>query len=257
MMTATATDQLGPTKRGDLLIEARGVTKSYKLKEQTVHALAGVDVDIYLGEYLSIMGPSGSGKSTLFNMIGALDRPTAGTVKIGPMDLTKLTSRQLAHVRCHYIGYILQAYNLIASLTALRNVSLPAIFTGVSTEEAEAAAAKVLERVGLGDRMDHRPDELSGGQQQRVAIARALVNDPAIILADEPTANLDFKTGASIIELLKKLSVEDHVTIITATHDHKMLANSDRVLWMRDGKVEKLSRRDELEIEEGGLEDLH
>jgi len=254
-MTTAQTEQTRNLKRGDLLITARGVKKAYKLKEQTVYALAGIDLDIFLGEYLSIMGPSGSGKSTLFNMIGALDRPSAGTVTIGPMDLTKLTQRQLAHVRCNYIGYIFQAYNLVSSLTALRNVALPRIFTGVSDEEAEAAATRVLERVGLGDRITHRPDELSGGQQQRVAIARALVNDPAIILADEPTANLDFKTGATIIELLKELSVEDQVTVITATHDHKMLANSDRVVWMRDGQVEKVSRRDELDIQLGEVDE--
>jgi putative ABC transport system ATP-binding protein len=252
-MTAIDTATTASGRRGSLLIRARGVRKQFKLKDQVVNAIDGVDLDIFLGEYLSIMGPSGSGKSTLFNMIGALDRPTGGSVQIGPMELTKLSSRQLAHVRCNYIGYIFQAYNLIWSLTALRNVALPAIFTGITTEEAEAKAQKVLERVGLGHRLEHRPDELSGGQQQRVAIARALVNEPAILLADEPTANLDFKTGASIIELLKGLSVEDNVTVITATHDHKMLANSDRVVWMRDGRIEKVSLREELQIEEGEL----
>lgn len=236
-----------------LLIHTEGVSRIYRLRGETVYAVRDVSIDIFAGEYLSIMGKSGSGKTTLFNMIGALDRPSEGTVRIGPMDLTKLTSRQLAYVRCHYIGYIFQAYNLVPALTALRNVALPAIFTGASTGQAERAAAKVLERVGLSHRLDHRPDQLSGGQQQRVAIARALVNDPAILLADEPTANLDFKTGEEVIALLKQLSVEQGVTIITATHDHKMLADSDRVIWMHDGRVDRVSNREDLRIEEGSM----
>lgn len=254
MATATA-DMVGmdQVKLGEVLIRVRGVSKVYKLKRETVYALRGIDLDVYRGEYLSIMGPSGSGKSTLFNIIGALDHPTTGTVEIGPLRLTELSSRQLAFVRCRYIGYIFQAYNLIPSLTALRNVALPRIFSGASDEEALEAARKVLELVGLGHRLDHRPDELSGGQQQRVAIARALVNDPAIILADEPTANLDFKTGSDIINLLKQLTVERGVTVITATHDHKMLANSDRVVWIRDGQIERVQRREELDIQVGAV----
>jgi len=236
-----------------VLIRVRGVSKVYELRGGTVHALSDVNLDVMRGEYLSVMGPSGSGKSTLFNMIGALDVPSSGSVQIGPLDLTQLSSRQLAYVRCNYIGYIFQSYNLIPSLSALRNVALPRVFTGASTHEAGEAAARVLEQVGLGDRLDHRPDQLSGGQQQRVAIARALVNDPAIVLADEPTGNLDLKTGADIIAILKSLSVERGVTVITATHDHKMLSNSDRVLWMRDGQVDHIDRREDLDIQEGGL----
>jgi putative ABC transport system ATP-binding protein len=236
-----------------ILIRVRGVSKIYELRGETVHALSDISVDVYRGEYLSVMGPSGSGKSTLFNMIGALDVPSAGSVTIGPLDLTQLSSRQLAYVRCNYLGYIFQSYNLLPSLSALRNVALPRIFTGASSREADEAAAAVLERVGLGDRLDHRPDQLSGGQQQRVAIARALVNDPAIMLADEPTGNLDLKTGADIIGILKGLSVERGVTVITATHDHKMLSNSDRVLWMRDGQVDRIDLRADLDIQEGGL----
>ncbi len=247
------TDTTDNIKKGDVLITVREVSKVYNLRRETVYALKDIALDVYRSEYLSIMGPSGSGKSTLFNIIGALDHPTTGTVKIGPLDLTELSSRQLAYVRCAYIGYIFQAYNLVPSLTALRNVALPRVFAGASEHEAEAAATGVLEMVGLGHRLDHRPDELSGGQQQRVAIARALVNDPAIILADEPTANLDFKTGSDIIALLKELSVTKGVTVITATHDHKMLANSDRVLWIRDGQVDKIQRREEMDIEVGSL----
>jgi putative ABC transport system ATP-binding protein len=238
---------------GEVLIRVRDMSKIYRLKGEVVYALKDVDVDIIQGEYLSIMGPSGSGKSTLFNMIGALDRPSQGTVNIGPLDLPRLSSRQLAYVRSAYIGYIFQAYNLIPSLTATMNVALPGVFGGRPVTEAEEAAHKVLENVGLGDRLDHKPGELSGGQQQRVAIARALINEPAIILADEPTANLDFKTGADIIDLLKRLSVEQGVTVITATHDHKMLSNSDRVLWIRDGQVERIDRREDLDIEEGAV----
>jgi len=239
--------------RGDVLISVRNVSKVFKLRRNEVYALRNVSVEVFSGEYLSIMGPSGSGKTTFFNMVGALDVPSSGQVAIGPMDLTRLTGRQLAYVRCNYIGYIFQSYNLIPSLTAQRNVALPRVFRGASTDEAMDAAKCWLQRVGLGDRLGHRPDELSGGQQQRTAIARALVNDPVIILADEPTGNLDLKTGADIIALLKNLSVEEGVTVITATHDHKMLANSDRVLWMRDGEIERLDRREDLHIEEGEI----
>ena len=242
-----------PDASDGVLIRVRGVSKVYELRGGTVHALSDVNLDVMRGEYLSVMGPSGSGKSTLFNMIGALDVPSSGSVTIGPLDLTQLSSRQLAYVRCNYIGYIFQSYNLIPSLSALRNVALPRVFTGASTNEAGEAAAAVLKQVGLGDRLDHRPDQLSGGQQQRVAIARALVNDPAIMLADEPTGNLDLKTGADIIAILKSLSVERGVTVITATHDHKMLSNSDRVLWMRDGQVDRIDLRADLDIQEGGL----
>jgi putative ABC transport system ATP-binding protein len=223
------------------------------LHRELVYALRDVDLDVASGEYVSIMGPSGSGKSTLFNIVGALDRPSSGSVSIGPLDLTRLSSRKLAYVRCTHLGYVVQASHLIPSLSALKNVALPRIFAGASTVEADGAAARRLEQVGLGHRLEHRPGELSGGQQQRVAIARALVNNPSIILADEPTANLDLHTGAEIIEILEGLSVEHGVTIITATHDHKMLKNSDRVVHIRDGRVEKIQSRDELDIREGKI----
>ncbi len=254
--TNAALHAASDVRLGETLISARGISKRFALRGEEVYALRDVSVDIFRGEYLSIMGPSGSGKTTLFNMIGALDTPTDGIVKIGPLDLTRLSRSQLAYVRNHYIGYIFQAYNLIWSLDAVHNVSLPAVFSGLPLHEANAKAVDCLTLVGLEHRLDHRPDELSGGQQQRVAIARALINDPAIILADEPTANLDFKTGADIIAMLKKLSVERGVTIITATHDHKMLANSDRILWIRDGRVDRLDRREDIQIEEGGIETI-
>ncbi len=212
----------------ETLVTVTDVVKTFPLKgrgreTQEVRALDRVNLTVYRGEYLSIMGPSGSGKSTLFNIIGALDVPTSGDVRIGDLSLPTLTSKQLAYVRGQHLGYVFQAYNLIPSLTALRNVALPRIFAGHPPAAAEAAAAARLEQVGLGHRLTHRPDELSGGQQQRVAIARALVNDPALILADEPTANLDLTTGAQIIEILKNLTQTAGVTVISATHDHQML----------------------------------
>ena len=253
--TASDLDQ-GPTQiaRGQRLIHVTDVAKVYELKRETVYALNGVSLEVFRGEYLSIMGPSGSGKSTLFNIVGALDKPSEGDVKIGPLSLPRLSSRELAYVRCNYIGYVFQAYNLIPSLTAVKNVSLPAVFQGLTPDEADERAATRLKQVGLGHRLDHRPGELSGGQQQRVAIARALVNDPTIILADEPTANLDLHTGAEIIDIFKNLTRDEGVTMICTTHDHKMLANSDRVVWIRDGKVEKIKTASEIDIAEGTIE---
>ncbi len=235
------------------LIEVRELNKTFNLGKITVKALVDVALDIYPGEYLSIMGPSGSGKSTLFNMLGALDRPTSGKVQVAGVDLTALTSRQLAYFRGNHIGYVFQSYNLIPAYSATENVALPLLFCGKKRPEAVSRARQVLESVGLGHRMDHRPDELSGGQQQRVAIARALANSPAIILADEPTANLDLKTGEEIIELLQKLCKESETTIITATHDHKMLAASDRIVWMRDGQVSKIQSASEAKVRVGSV----
>ena len=238
----------------DVLIHIRGLNKEFHLGGSTVHALRDVALDIYRGEYLSIMGPSGSGKSTLFNMIGGLERPTSGEVKVAELDLTKLSSRQLAYLRGNHIGYVFQAYYLLPAYSAVANVTMPLLFSGRSHEQAVARAKEVLERVGLGHRFEHRPDELSGGQQQRVAIARALANDPAIILADEPTGNLDLHTGGEIIHLLHQLSKEDGVTVVTATHDHKMLDVSDRIVWIKDGAIDKIQRRDEVDIRLGSVE---
>jgi putative ABC transport system ATP-binding protein len=239
---------------GDILISARGLSKVYHMGGNEIHALREVSVDIYRGEYMSVMGPSGSGKSTLFNMIGALDKPSGGTVTIGGVDLTRLTSRQRAYIRNAHIGYIFQAYNLIYSLTGLYNVMLPLLFAGLDQSAASRRATEVLQEVGLGDRLNHRPDELSGGQQQRVAIARALANSPTIILADEPTANLDLNTGEEIITLLRKLCDDHGVTVITATHDYKMLDKSDRILWIKDGGVDRLENRQDLHIRVGKVE---
>ena len=238
----------------DVLIKIRGVNKEFRLARTVVHALKNITLDVYRGEYLSVMGPSGSGKSTLFNMIGALDKPTSGEVEVAGVRLTELTPRQLAHFRGNHIGYVFQAYNLLPAYDAVTNVSMPLLFSGRSPEDAAERAKEVLRLVGLGDRIDHKPDELSGGQQQRVAIARALANDPAIILADEPTANLDLHTGEEIINLLGGLSKELGVTVVSATHDHKMLAASDRILWIKDGAVDRLERREDLDIRVGKVE---
>ena len=238
----------------DVVVETINLKKYYFLRGETVKALDGVNLTVKKGEYLSIMGPSGSGKTTLFNMIGALDKPSEGEVYVEGMNLLSLKKNQLAWFRCHYIGYIFQTFNLIPVLTALENVALPMVFAGVGKKEREEKALKLLEAVGLKDRAKHRPTELSGGQQQRVAIARALANDPALILADEPTGNLDLTTGLNIIHLLKKLSTEKNTTIITATHDPKMIDVSDRIVWIRDGKIEKIKRRDEIKVETGAVE---
>jgi len=235
------------------IVRVSGVTKVFKLRKHNVEALRGVDLKIYAGEYLSIMGPSGSGKSTLFNMIGGLDKPTSGKVFIDEVDIAQLDAYELAWLRCRKIGYIFQTFNLIQVMTALENVTLPMIFAGMHNDAAVEKGLELLEVVGLGDRFQHKPSELSGGQQQRVAIARAMANDPAIILADEPTGNLDLTTGEEIIELLKRLSEEKSVTVISATHDFKMLSVSDRVVWIRDGRIDKVEEREQLSISVGEI----
>ena len=239
----------------DAVIRAIGVRRYYQRGDNVTKALDGIDLTIYRGEYFSIMGPSGSGKSTLFNMIGGIDSPTEGMVFIDEIDVAQLDSFELAWMRCHKIGYIFQSYNILPVLTALENVTLPMLFAGLTPDEARDKAAGILTRVGLGNRIFHRPYELSGGQQQRVAVARAIANSPVIILADEPTANLDVKTGREMIELLVQLQKEDRVTVIAATHDHKMLDVSDRILWIRDGKLARLEERKNLKIQIGEIGD--
>jgi putative ABC transport system ATP-binding protein len=236
------------------IVRVSNVTKSFKLGKVEVQALKGVDLKIARGEYVSIMGPSGSGKSTLFNMIGGLDKPSSGKVFIDEVDIAQLDAYELAWLRCRKIGYIFQTFNIIQVMTALENVTLPMIFAGMAGDAAVQKGMALLEQVGLGERHSHKPSELSGGQQQRVAIARALANDPAIVLADEPTGNLDLTTGEDIIALLKRLSRERQVTVISATHDIKMLNVSDRVVWIRDGRIDKIEARDELSISVGQIE---
>lgn len=235
------------------IVRVIAVTKQFRMGKVDVQALKGVDLEIFAGEYISIMGPSGSGKSTLFNMIGGLDKPSEGKVFIDEVDISQLDAYELAWLRNRKIGYIFQTFNIIPVMTALENVTLPMTFAGMNSDAATEKGIELLRLVGLGDRFQHKPLELSGGQQQRVAIARSLANDPAIVLADEPTGNLDLVTGEEIIELLRMLSAERGVTIISATHDHKMLAVSDRVVWIRDGRVDKIERREELNISVGAI----
>lgn len=237
----------------DIVIRTEGVVKEYRMGNNVLQALKGIDLEIERGEYISLMGPSGSGKSTLFNMIGALDKASRGSVFIDGEDMSKLHPFEVAWLRCNRIGYIFQSYNLISVMSALENVTLPMIFAGLDEKTRNKKASTLLEGVGLGDRIDHKPDELSGGQRQRVAIARAFANDPSIILADEPTANLDLVTGREIINLLKELNNQRNVTVISATHDLKMLDVSDRVVYIRDGLVERIRNRDEIDIQIGGV----
>ena len=236
------------------IVRTQDVRRTYVMGNEQVHALRGISMTIYAGEYISIMGPSGSGKSTFFNMVGGLDKPTTGEVYIDEVNIAQLDVYELAWLRCRKIGYIFQTFNLIPVMSALENVTLPMVFAGLSSDEARDKGASLLGRVGLGERLNHRPAEMSGGQQQRVAIARALANDPAIILADEPTGNLDLSTGREIIDLLTEMKEERGVTILTATHDHKMLAASDRVVWIQDGQVSRIQSRDELKIQVGTID---
>lgn len=235
------------------IVRTIDVVKEYKVGDETLRVLKGISVTIYRGEYISIMGPSGSGKSTFFNAIGGLDKPTSGKVFIDEVDIAQLDALELAWLRCRKIGYIFQTFNLIPVNTALENVMLPMIFAGMSSADAQDKAAEILKRVELGHRIFNKPSQLSGGQQQRVAIARAFANDPAIILADEPTGNLDLKTGTAIIELLRQMVQERQVTVISATHDYKMLDVSDRIIWIRDGQIDKIQRRDEVQIQTGHM----
>ena len=238
---------------GEVVVRTVDVAKQYGEGESAVRAVDGVSCEVVSGEYLSIVGPSGSGKSTLFNLIGGLDKPTEGSVFVNSVDIAQLSPRELAFLRCHTIGYIFQTFNLIGVRTALENVTLPMLFAGLPPSEADDKGMALLDLVGLNHRYHHRPNELSGGQQQRVAIARALANDPSIVLADEPTGNLDLKTGKEIIDLLKRLNTERGVTVIAATHDLKMLDVSDRIFHIRDGKLDKVETREEVAIQVGAL----
>jgi putative ABC transport system ATP-binding protein len=230
-----------------------GLTKTYGRGEAATHALRGVDSVIHRGEFIAIMGPSGSGKSTYFNMIGGLDAPSTGRILIDEVDVAQLSAAELAFLRCRKIGYIFQQYNLIKYMTALENVTVPMAFAGTDADTARTRGMQLLELVGLRDRWDHRPLEMSGGQQQRVAIARALCNQPRILLADEPTANLDFKTGQDILNILEQINTQRGVTVICSTHDHRLLQLCDRILWVRDGQIERTQRREELTITAGTI----
>ncbi|HEY7697579.1 MAG TPA: ABC transporter ATP-binding protein [Vicinamibacteria bacterium] len=224
------------------LIEARGLWKSYSMQAEEVHALRGVDLDVERGEYLAIMGPSGSGKSTLMNLLGCLDTPSKGSYRLNGREVSTMDDDELAHVRNQEIGFVFQTFHLLPRASALRNVELPLVYRGVRAEERSERARKALESVDLGDRLQHRPNELSGGQRQRVAIARALVNQPSMVLADEPTGNLDSATGEEILAIFDGLNRQGN-TLLVVTHEEDVAAHAKRVIRLRDGRVEKDTRR--------------
>ncbi|MGH9992608.1 MAG: ABC transporter ATP-binding protein [Nitrososphaera sp.] len=222
-----------------VVLKVENLVKVFESAAGTVAALRGINLTVRKGEFVSIVGPSGSGKSTLLNIIGALDRPTSGSVSIRGVDVFSMSDSELATMRNYLIGFIFQSYNLINRTTVMKNVTLPSIVSGMNGEQRERRGSKILEVLGIGDKANEKPSNLSGGQQQRVAIARALMNDPAIILADEPTGNLDTKTGQEVFDLLKMLSSKFRRTIIMVTHNSELAQATDRAIFIRDGMVEK------------------
>jgi putative ABC transport system ATP-binding protein len=221
----------------DAILQLRGITRDFKLGAQTVHVLKGIDLDISKNEYVALMGPSGSGKSTLMNLLGCLDTPTSGSYELNGTDVSSLNDNALAEIRNSEIGFVFQTFNLLPRSTALENVALPLVYAGLSKEERLARAAEVLEQVGLADRMDHRPNQLSGGQRQRVAVARALVNKPALILADEPTGNLDSKTSIEIMKLFDDIQAAGN-TVVLVTHEEDIAQYAKRVIRLVDGNID-------------------
>ena len=226
-----------------MLIEIRNLVKTYQMGDTAVRALDGVDLDLDRGEYVAIMGPSGSGKSTLMNLIGCLDTPTSGSYRLNNQAVSDLNDDELARIRNKEVGFVFQTFNLLSRTSALENVEVPLVYAGVSRKERHRKAKEMLEAVGLADRMHHQPNELSGGQRQRVAVARALVNGPSILLADEPTGNLDSKTGTEIMDLIDKLNKAGN-TIVLVTHEEDIAAHARRVVRLRDGKVIEDKRRE-------------
>lgn len=224
------------------VISVRDVTKELRLGKITVHALRGVSLDIHAGEMVSIVGPSGSGKSTLLGLVGGLDTPTHGTIAIDGVDITRMNEDQLTEIRNEKIGFIFQFFNLIPTLTAVENVALPIQFARKSQYKPEKRAKELLDLLGLADRMNHRPAELSGGQQQRVAIARALANNPPLLLADEPTGNLDTESGSRVLEALKHIQETSKTTIVIVTHDPELATFTDRTITLVDGEIASLQR---------------
>ena len=221
----------------DNVIEIRNIIRDFKLGQEIVHVLKGIDLDIKRGEYVAIMGPSGSGKSTLMNLLGCLDTPTAGSYILNGNDVSQMSDDELAEIRNTEIGFVFQTFNLLPRTTALENVALPMVYAGASKKERQERATQVLADVGLADRMDHKPNQLSGGQRQRVAVGRALVNNPSIILADEPTGNLDSKTGMEIMGLFDDIHAAGN-TVIMVTHEEEIAAHAKRIIRLRDGIIE-------------------
>ncbi len=240
-------------KEQPVIVRTLRLKKIYGEGEAATHALRGIEIKIFRNEFISIMGPSGSGKSTFFNMIGALDSPSEGRVLIDEVDIAQLSAVELAFLRCRKIGYIFQQFNLIRYMTALENVTVPMSFAGTQADEARARGMELLKLVGLEDRWQHRPVEMSGGQQQRVAIARALANNPRIVLADEPTGNLDLHTGRDILEILRRINKERDVTVVCATHDYRLIDMCDRLVWIRDGEIGRVERRADVKVRTGRI----
>lgn len=238
------------------VIKIRNIIRDFKLGSETVHVLKGIDLDIERGDYIAIMGPSGSGKSTLMNILGCLDTPTAGSYILNGHDVSEMHDDQLADIRNREIGFVFQTFNLLPRATALENVALPMVYAGASRADRTARAKQVLTDVGLADRMDHRPNQLSGGQRQRVAVGRALVNSPSIILADEPTGNLDSKTSLEIMGLLDEIHANGN-TVIVVTHEEDIAAHAHRVIRLRDGMVESDVRNHKKVSSEGATERRH
>ncbi|HLV59007.1 MAG TPA: ABC transporter ATP-binding protein [Natronosporangium sp.] len=218
-------------------VEAEGLTRSYRMGDTVVHALRGVSLRVDPGEYVAVVGPSGSGKSTLMHLLGGLDRPTSGRLVVAGRDLSTLSANQLAHLRSTAIGFVFQSFYLLPRTSAVDNVALPLVYQGVPARVRRQRAAALLGQVGLAHRLTHRPNQLSGGEQQRVAIARALVTEPSLVLADEPTGNLDTATGRAVLELLESRCAEAGVAVVLVTHDREVAARAHRVIQMRDGQV--------------------
>ncbi len=254
-VAAEASGQAAASGQADkpVIIRTLHLRKAYQMGEVTTEALRGVDMEIYRGEFIVILGPSGSGKSTFFNMIGGLDCPTSGRVFIDEVDVAQLNAIELAFLRCRKIGYIFQTYNLVQYMTCLENVTVPMAFAGVPADEARDRGMELLGLVGLKERWFHKPIEMSGGQQQRTAIARSMANLPSVLLCDEPTGNLDLKTGAEIHGILETLNKKRGVTIICVTHDHRLINMADRIVWIRDGAIERVKDRHEVKVEVGSI----
>ncbi len=246
-------DEAAYARGREILVSVHGVKRFFRRGDEIVHALDGISLNIYRGEYICVMGPSGSGKSTFFNAVGGLDTPTEGRVFIDGVDMAQLNAEELAFLRCRKIGYVFQQFNLNTTMTALDNVTLPMVFAGVAPDESRARGMALLAKVELEKRWNHRPKEMSGGQMQRVAIARALANNPSILLCDEPTGNLDLKSGREVHELLHDLNKNGGVTVICATHDPNMLAVSDRMVWISDGRIARIAESRLVKIERNSL----